>query len=67
MNKSEIRKKILKVRKQKISNNLVINYKYVLEILRKDKGFGKIIGGYFPYNYEIDPIEFSNGFFSMVN
>ena len=57
MNKSEIRKKILKVRKQKNSNNLVINYKYVLEILRKDKGLGKIIGGYFPYNYEVDPIE----------
>jgi len=57
VNKSEIRKKIFKVRKQYISNNLVINFKYILEILRKDKGFGKIIGGYYPYNYEVNPIE----------
>ena len=56
MNKSKIRKKILKARKQNISNTFVINYKYILKILRKDKGFGKTIGGYYPYNYEIDPI-----------
>ena len=57
MNKSDIRNKIYKVRKRNISNNLVINFKYILEILRKDKGFGKIIGGYYPYNYEVNPIE----------
>ncbi len=42
---------------QNISNNLVINFKYISEILKKNKGFGKIIGGYYPYNYEVDPIE----------
>ena len=57
MNKSEIRKKIIKVRKQNISKSLVINFKYIFEILRKEKGFGKIIGGYYPYNYEVNPIE----------
>ena len=57
MNKSEIRKKILKTRKQNISNNFVLNYKYILDILKKYKGYGKIIGGYYPYNYEVNPIE----------
>ena len=57
MNKSEIRKKILKARKQNVSNTFVINFKYILKILKKNKGFGKTIGGYYPYNYEIDPIE----------
>ncbi len=57
MNKSEIRKKILKTRKQNISNNLVINFKYILDILRKYKGCRKTIGGYYPYNYEVNPID----------
>ena len=62
MNKSEIRKKIFKVRKQKISSNLIVNLKYILEILRKEKVFGKIIGGYYPYNYEADPIKILKDF-----
>ena len=57
MNKSEIRKKILKARKQNTSNNLDINFNYILEILKKEKIFGKVIGGYYPYNYEINPIK----------
>ena len=57
MNKSEIRKQILKVRKKNISSNLIINYKYILDILKKHKGYRKIIGGYYPYNYEVNPIE----------
>ena len=54
MNKSEIRKKILKIRKQKSSKNLKINFKYILKILKKNEVYGKVIGGYFPYNHEID-------------
>ena len=57
MNKSEIRKQILEIRKKNISNNLVINLKYIKEILRKHKALSKIIGGYYPYNYEVNPIE----------
>ena len=57
MNKSEIRKKILKARKQNISNKLDINYKFILDILKKYEGYGKIIGGYYPYNYEINSIK----------
>ncbi len=54
MNKSEIRKKLLKIRKQNIYKNLEINFKYLLNILKKNKVIGKTIGGYYPYNTEID-------------
>ena len=57
MNKSEIRKKILKIRKQKSSKSLNINFEYLLKILKKNINIGKVIGGYYPYNYEIDAIE----------
>ena len=57
MNKSDIRKKILKARKQNFCNKLDINYKFILDILIKYEGYGKIIGGYYPYNYEINPIK----------
>tara|TARA_S200000501_G_C20513451_1_gene607992 strand:+ start:114 stop:650 length:537 start_codon:yes stop_codon:yes gene_type:complete len=56
VNKSEIRKKILKVRK-KNSKNLNINFNSILKILKTNKSDGKIIGGYYPYNHEIDAIK----------
>ena len=56
MNKSVIRKKILKIRKRKSSRNLKISFKSLLKILRKAKTSNKIVGGYYSYNYEIDPI-----------
>ena len=57
MNKSEIRKKILKIRKQKSSKSLNINFEHLLKILKKNINIGRVIGGYYPYNYEIDAIE----------
>ena len=57
MIKSEIRKKILKIRKQNSSKNLKIDFDQLLKIFRKEKIYGKIIGGYYPYNYEIDDIK----------
>ena len=57
MNKSEIRKKILKIRKQKSSKSLKVNFDHLLKFLKKNKNIGKVIGGYYPYNYEIDAIE----------
>ena len=56
MNKSEIRKKILVIRKQKKHKNLEINYKNFLKVLKKIKISHKIIGGYYPHNFEIDVI-----------
>ena len=55
MNKSQIRKKILKIRKQKkIEKKFIFNFDLILSILKKKRVLGKTIGGYYPYNYEID-------------
>ena len=58
MNKSEIRKKILRIRK-KNSKNLKIDFENIYKIL-KNRSNCKIIGGYYPYNYEVDTIEVLN-------
>ena len=65
MNKSEIRKKLLKVRKKNNYKNLKIEFRNVLKILQKDKTSSKIIGGYYPYNYEFDPINILEKFEKM--
>tara|TARA_A100001011_G_scaffold384085_1_gene456212 strand:- start:497 stop:1036 length:540 start_codon:yes stop_codon:yes gene_type:complete len=57
VNKSEIRKKILKIRKKKNTKNLQINFQSIIKILKKNKCSGKILGAYYPYNYEINIIQ----------
>ena len=57
MNKAEIRKKILKIRKINNHKNQKINFKSLIEILKKSKIDGKVVGGYYPYNYELDTLE----------
>ena len=57
MNKSQIRNKILKIRKQKRIKKFVLNFGLILNILKKKSVSGKIIGGYYPYNYEIDILQ----------
>ena len=57
MNKSQIRKKILKIRKQKKIKKFDFNFDLILNILKRKKVLGKIIGGYYPYNYEIDILQ----------
>ena len=52
MNKPDIRKKILQIRKKKYTNNVEIDFKSIIRILRKKKINKKIIGGYYAYNYE---------------
>ena len=54
MNKSEIRKKILKIRKQKYSKDIQINFQSMIKVLKKNDNKKKLLGGYYPYNYEID-------------
>ena len=54
MNKSEIRKKILKKRKENYSKDLSINQNKFLKFFENNKLNNKIIGGYYPYNYEMD-------------
>ena len=57
MNKSQIRKKILKIRKQKRIKKFLLKFGLILNILKKNNVSGKIIGGYYPYNYEINILQ----------
>ena len=57
MNKSQIRKKILKIRKKNNFKKLKIDFKNLLYILKNENIKGINIGGYYPYNYEVDVIE----------
>ena len=54
MNKSEIRKKIFKLRKKNSSQSLILNLNKIFQFLKKKDIKNKIIGGYYPYNYEFD-------------
>ena len=56
MNKSDIRKRILKLRKKNYLHKAQINFESVIKVLKKRKYTKKIIGGYFPYNYEVNII-----------
>ena len=57
MNKSQIRRKILKIRKQNNTKNLKVDFKDVFKILKQNRIKSIIIGGYYPYNNEVDSIE----------
>ncbi len=54
MNKSEIRKKIFLIRKKKFSQKLVINSNKFINFLEKKDIKNKIIGGYYPFNFELN-------------
>ena len=56
MNKNEIRKKLLKIRKQNYNDRLRINLNAILKVLKNQSIKIKTIGGYYPYNTEIDII-----------
>jgi len=57
VNKSQIRNKILKIRKKKFDKNLNINLNKFISFLKKNKLNQKNIGGYYPSNYEIDDLD----------
>ena len=57
MKKSQIRKKFLKLRESKSQKGYIINFKDIIKVLKKKGIKGKIIGGYYPYNNEIDCIQ----------
>ena len=54
MKKSEIRNKIIKLRKENYSKDLRIDFRSIIKILKKRKQKKKIIGGYYPYNHEVN-------------
>ena len=56
MKKSEIRKKILEIRKKGYPKKSEISFDYLLNYLKINGVNGKLIGGYYPYNYEVNVI-----------
>ena len=57
MNKSEIRNKIIKIRKKKFDKDLKINLGKFISFLKINKSNLKSVGGYYPSNYEIDDLD----------
>ena len=57
MQKSILRKKILKIRKIKNKSNIKINFNQLFQILKKEKIKTKSVGGYYPVNFEVDDLE----------
>ena len=57
MNKSKIRSKILKFRKENFNKDLKINLNKFISFLKINMRNAKKIGGYYPSNYEIDDLE----------
>ena len=57
MLKSQLRKKILKIREKTNKENIHINFNQIIKLLKKEKITKKIVGGYYPINFEIDDLE----------
>ena len=57
MNKSQIRNKIIKIRKKKFDKDFKINLVKFISFLKINKLKFKSIGGYYPSNYEIDDLD----------
>jgi len=55
--KSQLRKKILKIREKNNKKNIQINFNQIIKILKKEKITKKIIGGYYPVNFEVDDLK----------
>ena len=56
--KSNIRKKILKIRKNKNNGKIEIKFKYIYDLLKRKIDLKqKIVGGYFPVKHEVDDIK----------
>ena len=56
MLKSQLRNKILKIRENN-KKRTQINFNQIIKILKKEKANKKIIGGYYPVNFEVDDLE----------
>ena len=56
MNKSQIRKKVLIIKKKRFNKNLKINLGKFISFLKINSLNNKNIGGYYPSNYEIDDL-----------
>ena len=62
MNKSQIRKKIIKIRELANKKNIKLNFEKINSIVLSTKGLKKNIGGYFPVNFEVDDLDILQNF-----
>ncbi len=60
MKKSVIRKKFLHLRKKNYLKNISIDPQKIIKFLEKKKLRNKSIGGYYPFNYEMDILSILN-------
>ncbi len=60
MNKSKLRSRILKLRKRNSFKKIKLNPDKIFRFFKKNKINFKNIGGYYPYNYEIDDLDILN-------
>ena len=58
MIKSKIRKKILNIRKKKNNKNIKFSFLKIFKEIKKNISKNKIVGAYYPVNFEIDILEF---------
>ena len=56
MLKFKLRKKILKIREKINIKNIQIDFNQIMKIIKKEKINKKIIGGYYPVNFEVDDL-----------
>ena len=63
MIKSKLRDKVLKLRKSNSKKSININPSIIYSYIKKKNYNLKIIGGYYPSNYEINDLEILNYFF----
>ena len=65
MIKSKLRDKVLKLRKSKSKKSINISPSNIYSYLKKKNYNLKIVGGYYPSNYEINDLKILNYFFKM--
>ena len=57
MLKSKLRERIFKTREKNNKDNIQIDFNQIIKILKKEKITKKIIGGYYPINFEVSDLE----------
>jgi len=55
--KTKLRKKVLKIRQIINKKNIQIDFNQIIKILKKEKITKKVVGGYYPVNFEVDDLE----------
>jgi len=63
VSKSKLRKKILRIRKTINKNDIKINPNIIFKLLKRHNINSKIVGGYFPINYEVDDLDVLKEFY----